>query len=60
MLVAELGVRVEELVAGVILGLLIMFCCVVSTTALGAAANQRRSNVKRQQCEGGGIRSGAG
>jgi hypothetical protein len=38
MLVAELGVRVEELVAGVIPGLLIMLCCVVSTTALGAAA----------------------
>jgi hypothetical protein len=38
MLVAELGVRVEELIAGVIPGLLIMLCCVVSTTALGAAA----------------------
>ncbi len=38
MLVAELGVRVEELLAGVIPGLLIMLCCVVSTTALGAAA----------------------
>jgi hypothetical protein len=38
MLVAELGVRVEELIGAVIPGLLIMLCCVVSTTALGAAA----------------------
>jgi hypothetical protein len=36
MLVAELGVRVDDLMAAVIPALLIMLCCVASTTALGA------------------------
>ncbi len=38
MLVAELGVRVDELLSAVLPGLLVILCCVVGTTALGAAA----------------------